>query len=75
MTTEEGKVVISFLGYWEEIQRTEDETINPLGLPEETVDLVHLVYPSFRPAFFFDHCVDLLAERFYIFRILKKTIQ
>jgi len=37
------------------IQRTEGETINPLGLPEETVDLVHLVHSSFRPAFFCNH--------------------
>jgi hypothetical protein len=57
------------------IERTRAETIKPLGLPEETVYLVHLVYPSFRPAFFSNHGVDLLAEGFDIFRIGKKTVQ
>jgi hypothetical protein len=59
----------------EEIRLTDGETINPLGLPKETVDLVHLVYPSFRPTFFFNHRVDLLAERFDIFRICKEAVQ
>ena len=45
-----------------------------MGLTEETVNLVHLVYPGFRPAFFFNDRVDLLAEGFDIFRIGKKTV-
>ena len=51
------------------------QTINPLGLPEEAVHLVHLVYSSFRPTFFFNHRVDFFAEGFYIFMIRKKTVQ
>ena len=59
----------------EEIQRTEGETINALCLPDKTVDLIHLVHSSFRPTFFCNHCVDLLAERLDIFRIRKKTVE
>jgi hypothetical protein len=59
----------------EEIKRTVADTINPLGLPEETVDLVHLVHSDFRPTFLSNHSVDLLAEGFNIFRICKKTVQ
>ena len=36
---------------------------------------MHLVYPSFRPTFFTNHRVHLLAEGFNIFRIGKKVIQ
>ena len=63
------------MGDGEEIQRTEKETINPLGLPEETVDLVHLVHSGFRPTFFCNHRVDLFAKRPDIFRIRKKAVQ
>jgi hypothetical protein len=59
----------------EEIQRTCRDTINPQGLPEKTVELGHFVHPSFRPTFFPNHHVDLLAERFDVFRIRKKTVQ
>ena len=59
----------------EGIQRTDGETINPLGLPDETVDLAHLVYPSFCPTFFSNYCVDLFAEGFHVFRTRKKTVQ
>jgi hypothetical protein len=63
------------VGDGEGIQRTEKETINPLGLPEETVDLVHLVHSGFRPTFFCNHRVDLFAKRPDIFRIRKKAVQ
>ena len=57
------------------IQRTGGDSINTLGLAEETVHLVHLVYPSFRPALFFNHRLDFLAERLNEFRISEKTAQ
>jgi hypothetical protein len=63
------------MGIGEGIQRTDDETIKPLGLPDETVHLVHLVYSGFRPTFIFDRGVDLLAEGFDIFRMRKKLVQ
>ena len=59
----------------EAILRTGAYTTKPLGLSEETVYLVHLIYSSFRPTFFCNHRVDLFAEGFNIFRILKKTVQ
>ena len=59
----------------EEIERTVGQTINSLGLPDEAVDLVHLVYPDFRPSFLFNHRVDLFTEGFDILRIRKKTVQ
>jgi hypothetical protein len=59
----------------EGIKRTEGWVINPLGLPKETVNLVHLVYPGFCPTFLFNHRVNFLAEGFDIFRIRKKTVQ
>ena len=62
-------------GAEEEIQRTGCETINPLDLPDKTVDLVHLVHSEFRPTFLCNHGVDLLAEELDIFGIRKKTIQ
>jgi len=57
------------------MSRTGGNTAQPLGLPEKTIYLVHLVYPSFRPAFIFDYSVHLLAEGFKIFWIGKKTVQ
>jgi hypothetical protein len=36
---------------------------------------VHLVYPSFRPTFFSNHGIDLLAEGFDKLGIRKKTVQ
>jgi hypothetical protein len=57
------------------IQRTGGDTINPLRLAKETVHLVHLVYPGFRPALFSNYGLHLLAERFNKFRIGEKTIQ
>ena len=45
----------------EGFQQTDGEFVKPLGLPEETVHLVHLVYPSFRPTFFGNHRVDFLT--------------
>jgi hypothetical protein len=36
---------------------------------------VHLVYPGFRPALFYNHGLDLLAERFDEFRMGEKTVQ
>ena len=62
-------------GVEEGIKRTEGWVIKPLGLPEETVDFVHFVYPGFRPTFLFNHPVNFLAEGFDILRIPKKTIQ
>ena len=56
-------------------QRTGGDTINPLCLAEETVYLVHLVYPGFRPALFSNHGLNLLAERFNKFRIGEKAVQ
>jgi hypothetical protein len=46
-----------------------------LSLPNETVDFVHLVYRSLRPTFFSNQRVDLLAEGFNIFRIVKELVQ
>jgi len=63
------------LGFRKGIQRTAGDAIHPLGLPDDTVYLVHLVYPSFRPALFSNNCVDLLAEGSDMFRIGKKTVQ
>ncbi len=62
-------------GAWKGTQRTQGNAVKPLGLAEETVYLVYLVYPSFRPAFFTNHRVDLLPKGFYIFRMGKKTVQ
>jgi hypothetical protein len=45
----------------EGIWRTEGETIEPLGLPNETVELEHLIYPTLR-----NHGIDLMAEGFDI---------
>jgi hypothetical protein len=56
-------------------EQTEAQTINPLGLSEETVYPVHFVYPSFRPTIFCNHSVDLFTEGFDIFRVGKKTVQ
>ena len=69
------QINISYLGTDEEIQRTDGEAISSEGLPQETVDLVHLVYSGFRPTFFCDHGVDLLAKGFNIFGMRKSTIQ
>ena len=57
------------------IRRTEGKTIKPLGLPEEAVDLMHLVHSSFRPAFFLNHSLGLFAEGFQVFGIGKEAIQ
>jgi hypothetical protein len=57
------------------IQRTDGDTIKPLGLSEEAVYPVHLVHPSFRPALFSDNVIDLFAEGFEIFRMGKKAVQ
>lgn len=62
-------------GAEEGIQRTGGYTIKPLGLPQKSVYLVHLVYPSLRPALFSDNSIDLFAEGFEIFRIGKEAVQ
>ena len=62
-------LVIGVLG--EIFQRTEAETIKSLGLSEKTVHLVHLVHSSFRPTFFVNRRVNLLAEGLDIFGIRK----
>lgn len=61
-------------GFDEGIQRTDGETIKPLGLPDEAVYLVHLVHPGFRPALFPDNRVDLFAERIEVFRMGKEAV-
>jgi len=57
------------------IQRTDGKTIKPLGLPDEAVYLIHLVHPSFRPAFFLDHDIDLFPQGFQIFGIGNEAVQ
>lgn len=59
----------------EGIRRTGGDTINPLGFADETVYLVHLVYPDFRPALLSNHGLGLLAKRFNKFRIGEKSVQ
>jgi hypothetical protein len=71
----EGGSVSGARGSDEGIQRTDGETIKPLGLSEEAVYPVHLVQPGFRPALFPDNSVDLFAEGFEVFRIGKEAIQ
>jgi len=62
-------------GIEEGVKQTDGGIIKPLGLSEKAVYLVHLVYSSFRPAFFSDHGVDLFAKGFDIFGIGKETVQ
>jgi hypothetical protein len=71
----EGGSVSRIWGAEEGIQRTGGYTIKPLGLPEEAVYLVHLVYPSFRPALFSDNSVDLFTEGSEICWIGKEAVQ
>ena len=73
-TTESGSV-FHIWGAEEGIRRTGHETTKPQALPEEAIYLVHLVHPSFRPAFFPNHSIDLFPEGFEIFGIGKEAVQ
>jgi hypothetical protein len=48
----------------EGIRRTVAKAVNPVSLAQKTVDLVHFIHGSLRPAFFCDHSLDLLSKGF-----------
>ncbi len=60
--------------FGQEIQQTAARSTETLGLPQKAVDLIHLVNPGFRPAFFCNSAFDFMPERFKIFWVGKEMV-